>query len=1182
MAASLSSLGPPHAGPGSTAPNIGFTVAATHNRRGVINKEPLSGNTLCHKNNVERKQAIHENRLASVKASLSLSTPRRMEFMDKRLSKNFHARRHHELVVLQNRKILRALEEIHSRSSTVAAVGATNPAEGGSMVVPASSDGERLGSSSAPASWKKSKGLPSASATNAGESSCSSKKLNSLLARRRNVKAALVARENQKMMERITRSKSLYSKENMRQHRVCHKRILRLRKTDYTAGHLLAAATASRHWRGGDSRDEEGRHRHRRRNRHSQRNRRVSGGSKEYVNATSTPPPVARGTSYSPTRGEHSRSVHRVDGGGLGGRGTKSAPRLPSLLDVEDIYGGGSILGSPNLEQCLQAAEMSARSGGGGGGVEEGSAVGGSGSRSSSRNSTAVSGNHEDDGCRPRPFTDGGVGSRGGSRHHRKTSRQRGGKDTAGVGGSSTGGRRGTDASLDALSHHRESLESSVEDSSGGIRRGRYGNQRGRGGGGSSGDKSSGSLASSGKSADDAELDKIYNPLAFLDETQGVRVLIQATKPLEVDGALLADWDRALKGWWLVVYRLRQLNHLSRGSFVTDDRKDVFLPPPWLPPKVSSRAGETWICFIRIMVQDPFDNQLDVRIIHDREEICQRLLSLEEATVICEHAKATSSGGGGMAPGDRPSLFAPRAAAAAPKRSLPLPGSAASGAAAAVPPSPTMAANPGGGGGGGDTASDVQRAEGVAEDGGGGGESGGGRQTRPFAGLKQYSASDENLSELLSALFKQADVEEKGFLTPEQLTSIMQNAELGLTGPELHLVIAEADENADGTIDYYEFIPLAYNLVDAFRARHRACEEMDEANLDLDQQLSAYNGDSLPKGNSRRVGYLKPLPLVLDLPPLPALRPIEDVWSMVQPLRHTKHKSTLRCSHPTHGILASRRDDRTTIHLVHFSFPRKAIHALYDAEFDRLVRQLKALCKSQDANGTGVLPRAEFKQCISADRCGGLTKIESKLLLNLLPKDSHGNVVYRKLGAGLEQVRFTTLRNTVAEASASDTQKYLMALCREEEAKSDPLGNKGHMKSNGDAVAIGGKHYSGVLRARQLTKLLLNAPLLSLSRLHVTALMSQANILDGMVNYVELVPMIAKTIEGMFHPWSIKMRHEIFNNNRGPGGGGGVGGGMGEGGSQQQQQGAGTATVRGKSRDDIQRKIVEILREVGR
>lgn len=91
-------------------------------------------------------------------------------------------------------------------------------------------------------------------------------------------------------------------------------------------------------------------------------------------------------------------------------------------------------------------------------------------------------------------------------------------------------------------------------------------------------------------------------------------------------------------------------------------------------------------------------------------------------------------------------------------------------------------------------------------------------------------------------------------------------------------------------------------------------------------------------------------------------------------------------------------------------FPQKAIHALYDAEFDRLVRQLKSLCKSCDPDGTGVLPRAEFKQCVSGDRCGGLTNIESKLLLNLLPKDSHGNVIYRKLGAGLEQVRVSADR----------------------------------------------------------------------------------------------------------------------------------------------------------------------------
>lgn len=78
--------------------------------------------------------------------------------------------------------------------------------------------------------------------------------------------------------------------------------------------------------------------------------------------------------------------------------------------------------------------------------------------------------------------------------------------------------------------------------------------------------------------------------------------------------------------------------------------------------------------------------------------------------------------------------------------------------------------------------------------------------------------------------------------------------------------------------------------------------------------------------------------------------------------------------------------------------------------------------------------------------------------------------------------------------------------------------------------------------------------------------------------------MIAKTIEGMFHPQSLKMRHEIFRNRgSGGGGGGGVGGGggtLGEGSSPPQSMGAAT-TVLGKSREDVQRIFVDVLREVG-
>lgn len=345
--------------------------------------------------------------------------------------------------------------------------------------------------------------------------------------------------------QRMAKSESLYSRDKMRQHRARHQRVLRLRKTDYTAGHLLAAATAKRHWSGGDSRDEgfsysfeEGRQRHRQRNLQTQGSRdRGSGGGRD--SATSVSPPTSnlrnahcsaaagRGASYSPTRGgPSSRSVHNGGGGEIHGRGTKSAPRLPSLYDVDDIYGGGGMLGSPSLEQCREAMDASVRSGGRGAG-----GGGGSGSHaSSSRNS------NDDGSLRPRSSTEGGNCNRRGPRLHRKSSGPRCGKDAVRSGGvSSTRGVRGTDGSVDSLSHRLGSFAGSSEDGFGGARGGgRFKGQRSKGGTGSRGENSLGASAGADKLGEVDDLDRIFNPLAFLDEMKGVRVLIQATKPLEV------------------------------------------------------------------------------------------------------------------------------------------------------------------------------------------------------------------------------------------------------------------------------------------------------------------------------------------------------------------------------------------------------------------------------------------------------------------------------------------------------------------------------------------------------------------------------------------------------------------------------------------------------------------------
>lgn len=79
--------------------------------------------------------------------------------------------------------------------------------------------------------------------------------------------------------------------------------------------------------------------------------------------------------------------------------------------------------------------------------------------------------------------------------------------------------------------------------------------------------------------------------------------------------------------------------------------------------------------------------------------------------------------------------------------------------------------------------------------------------------------------------------------------------------------------------------------------------------------------------------------------------------------------------------------------------------------------------------------------------------------------------------------------------------------------------------------------------------------------------------------------MMAKTIEGIFNPRSLKMRHEVFKT-QGAGGGGSLVGGAGaargiNGGvvDGSQQQGV-AATVSEKTRDDVQKIFMNVLRDV--
>lgn len=68
-----------------------------------------------------------------------------------------------------------------------------------------------------------------------------------------------------------------------------------------------------------------------------------------------------------------------------------------------------------------------------------------------------------------------------------------------------------------------------------------------------------------------------------------------------------------------------------------------------------------------------------------------------------------------------------------------------------------------------------------------------------------HGMSGDEIKEILQMAFQQADVEQKGYLFPEQVYDVlnmMGTGELGLSGGEINSLLAAVDENDDGVVEW--------------------------------------------------------------------------------------------------------------------------------------------------------------------------------------------------------------------------------------------------------------------------------------------------------------------------------------------------------------------------------------------
>ena len=300
--------------------------------------------------------------------------------------------------------------------------------------------------------------------------------------------------------------------------------------------------------------------------------------------------------------------------------------------------------------------------------------------------------------------------------------------------------------------------------------------------------------------------------------------------------------------------------------------------------------------------------------------------------------------------------------------------------------------------------------------------------------MPQAASAIENVSHLRSLLtnmFHEADSDQSGSLSFDEFHALMEKIDLGITSQELRFVISEADENADGVVDYEEFVPIAVDMILAFRARTTARKHMTEAEGTLDEDI--------------------------------------------------------------HKALRSTPD----------------IERIASVCLEKLIEA--------DPKKTGIMRVNDLRRKLQSISGVGLSALEINMVCQSLPRDQLQRCKYATFKEVLYDVRFVSMKNMIVESRGTFFQNHLLDICKQEEQKI--------REEVGDDIAV-----PGMIPFRNLVNMMIKSQVLTLNRLQVMVIVSEAHVVNDMVNYHTFVPTAAKAIEMMFEPNSVRVRSELLEN----------------------------------------------------
>jgi len=261
----------------------------------------------------------------------------------------------------------------------------------------------------------------------------------------------------------------------------------------------------------------------------------------------------------------------------------------------------------------------------------------------------------------------------------------------------------------------------------------------------------------------------------------------------------------------------------------------------------------------------------------------------------------------------------------------------------------------------------------------------------------------EELEAVMLHVFKLADADNSGALDRNEFQQCLKSAELGLTRKEINLLMCEADANADGSIEFAEFVPICFEMM-----VERHTEEMIENNIianadELEQYLiSGFASVDEDQSGKISLGAARTALMAMSRE-LFGLTKIQIMTLLSEAEVNGEGEFTFvqfvpKCARMISNMVDTGAQAKRMEAMEHMS-RSDGVQLLRGFSQDTVMQVLSAAFKEADKDESGMLDRAELYEVLQAMGASelSLTPREIAMLMASVDENEDGQVEYGEL-----------------------------------------------------------------------------------------------------------------------------------------------------------------------------------------